>query len=60
MGENAGDTEKGGRHDTDIGKFLSSGSATGAAVWGVDVGGVPDDGAGAERIPPWGSETVHR
>ena len=31
-------------------------SAAGAAVWGGDVGGVPDDGAGAERIPPWGSK----
>ena len=59
LGENAGDTDKGGRHDTDIGKFLQSVSATGAAVWGGDVVGDPKDGAGAERISPWGGKTTH-
>ena len=24
------------------------------------MGGVPDDGAGAERISPWGGEKTHR
>ena len=32
----------------------------GAAVWGGDMGGVPDDRAGAERISPWGGEKAHR
>ena len=36
-----------------------TGGAAGAAVWGGDVGGVPDDGAGAERIYPWGGEKAH-
>ena len=42
------------------GTFFHSGSAAGADVWGGDVGGVPDDGVGAERISPWGGKTTHR
>ena len=27
--------------------------------WGGDVGGDPKDGAGAERVSPWGGDTTH-
>ena len=30
-----------------------------AAVWGGDVGGVPNDGAGAELIYPWDGKKAH-
>ena len=60
LGEAAGDPEKGGRHKTGVGKFFQGSSAAGAAVWGGYVGGVPDDGEVAERIPPWGGEKTRR
>ena len=53
------DTEKSGRHATDLGKCFQSGRTTGAAVLGGDVGGDSKDGAGAERIPTWGGEATH-
>ena len=37
--------------------FIQGGGPEGATVWGVDVGGVAKNGAGAEILHPWGSET---
>ena len=49
-----------GATKTGVGQFFQGGSAAGAAVWGGDVGGVPDDGAGAERISSQGVKITHR
>ena len=58
MGETAGDTYQGGSDEAGVGELFQGGSAAGASVWGGDMGGVPDNGAGTERVHPWGGGRI--
>ena len=60
MGTTVGGPKQGGSNEAGFGELFQGGVPAGAPVWGGDVGGVPNNGAVAERVHPWGSETDYR
>ena len=60
MGKNAADPQQGGSKQASVREFLQGGGSAGATVWGGDVGSVAKNGAGAELLCSWVSETDYR
>ena len=60
MGETAGDTQQGGSNKAVVKENFKVGGAAGASVWVGNVGGVPENGVGIERVHPWGGEMDNR
>ena len=59
-GGTAGGTQQGGSNEAGVGELFQGGGAAGTSVWGGDVGGVPKNGVGTERVHPWGGDTDNR
>ena len=60
MGKNSADPQQGRIKQASVGEFLQGGGSAGATFGGGDVGGVAKNGAGAELLHSWVSETHYR